>query len=187
MIYYVEKYIFISVQKDADTMRNKLLTIVILLVFLAGCYSDKRNNNNMTQTTICKVENCSNICERRNKNSSIYLDYCKEHLCKEEYCGSPKDIGNDYCSFHKILQIQLSDEQITEAQKLVDEYCKKIMSKQSNILAINLFHDKPKTTSQYIYFDCNVVREDSNTNLATIYLYLTSEGDIKIKELKYDD
>ena len=62
------------------------------------------------------------------------------------------------------------------------------MSKQSYILAINLINEYPEYVSEYsCSFRCNVVREDDNTNLGTIYLSINNDGSFKVDRLMLDD
>lgn len=60
------------------------------------------------------------------------------------------------------------------------------MSKHSNILEINLLTDEPETGTIYITYRCNVVRKDSGTNLATIYITMQDSGTFRVMELEYD-
>ncbi|MBE5937266.1 MAG: hypothetical protein E7265_04455 [Lachnospiraceae bacterium] len=38
-----------------------------------------------------------------------------------------------------------------------------------------------------IQYRCNVVREDNDTNLATMYIWLSDDGTFTVKELEYDE
>ena len=83
--------------------------------------------------------------------------------------------------------ITLSETQEKEMKKKVDDYCNTLIKRHPEILAINLFSEKPKVTPTKIYYECNVVRSDSDTNLATIYLYNTEDGGFEIDGLEYDE
>lgn len=153
----------------------------MLLICCGGC-----TNQNASQEPICNADNCSNKCKKTISSYGIYGDYCEEHTCTAEGCDLYKNIEDIYCSLHTDQQILLTDLQIQESKQLVKEYCQEMIGKHSYILAVNLFNKEPKTNEQYIYFDCNVVREDSDTNFGTIYLYLTDDDEIKIKGLEYE-
>ena len=161
---------------------TKIISLVIILTFLTGC----TNNTNRSEVPICKVDSCDNKCVKVVQNSSVYGDYCKDHTCKEDGCTNLKNDDGYYCSFHTEQQIQLSDSQIEEVREMTNKYFEELMSKQPNILAINLIGDNPKTTTNSISFRCNIVREDSDTNLATLYIYITGDGVFKIDKLEYD-
>ena len=81
----------------------------------------------------------------------------------------------------------MTETQEKEIKKIVDNYCKTIIEKHHGILAINLFSEAPIVTPSKIYYSCNVVRSDSDTNLATIYLYATENGGFEIDGLEYDE
>lgn len=139
--------------------------------------------------TTCSLENCDNTIINGSK-------YCSEHNCEWGGCSSQKGAGKThYCYYHveqnalnnQVEEIILTDSQINKAKQAVEEYCESLMEKQSNLLAINLINDYPEYVSQYsCSFRCNVVRDDSNTNLATIYIKLQDDGSFKVDELKYD-
>ena len=139
---------------------------------------------------ICSKKNCSNF---KIKNG----EYCSEHNCEWEGCTSPKGAGKThYCYYHaeqnalnnQSKEITLTDSQVKKAKQVIEEYCDNLMDKQSNILAVNLINNYPEYVSEYsCSFRCNVVREDDNTNLATIYLSINDNGDFKVDRLMYDD
>lgn len=140
--------------------------------------------------TTCSLENCDNTRINGSK-------YCSEHNCEWEGCSSPKGAGKmHYCYYHVeqnalnnlVEEITLTDSQVNKAKNAIEEYCKTLMKNQSNLLAINLINDYPEYVSEYsCSFRCNVVREDDNTNLATIYLSINSDGSFEVDRLMYDE
>ena len=138
--------------------------------------------------TTCDFDNCYNA---RVKNGK----YCSEHTCESDGCVNKKSPGSDMCysciedSWNiQSEEITLTDSQVKKAKQVIEEYCDNLMDKQSNILAINLINNYPEYVSEYsCSFRCNVVREDDNTNLATIYLSINNNGDFKVDRLMYDD
>lgn len=143
------------------------------------------DNEDEAKIRICEVENCTNPCmEYKIGYETFYRFYCEEHSCKE--CGGQKEINDELCSFHLEQQIKLTDLQIEEIRSIVDDYITQIKCNYDYILAINIINDIPKTTTHDIKFRCNVVRTDSDINLATIYLYMTDDGVFKIDKLEYD-
>lgn len=161
---------------------TKIISLVVTLTILAGC----TNNTNRDEVPICKVDSCNNKCSQIVQNSSVYGNYCKDHTCKEDGCTNLKNEDEYYCSFHTEQQIQLSDSQIEDVREVANEYFEELISKHPSILAINMINDNPKTTIKNISFRCNVVREDSDTNLATLYIYITDDGVFKVDKLEYD-
>lgn len=160
----------------------------IMLYAIISYYNSKERIN------ICKVENCNKPCiSYKIGHETFNGSYCEEHTCIETDCYNGIEFDK-YCTYHKSKNdyeeqniINLSDSQIEEIKNVVDEYCELILSKHSNILAINLINDTPETGTMYIKYRCNVVREDSNTNLATIYILMQNDGTFKVTELEYDD
>ena len=140
--------------------------------------------------TTCSLENCDNTRINGSK-------YCSEHNCEWEGCSSPKGAGKThYCYYHaeqnalnnQVEEITLTDSQVNKAKQAVEEYCKSLKKKQPNLLAINLINDYPEYVTEYsCSFYCNVVREDDNTNLATIYLSINSDGSFEVDRLMYDE
>lgn len=140
--------------------------------------------------TTCSLDNCDNTRISGGK-------YCSEHNCEWEGCTSQKGAGKKhYCYYHveqnalnnQVEEVVLTDSQVQKAKEAVREYTKKLMDKQTNILAINLINDYPEYVSEYsCSFRCNVVREDDNTNLATIYLSIDNDGNFKVSRLMYDE
>lgn len=162
---------------------TKIIFLVIILTLFSGC----SNNKNESEIPICKIENCNNPCLKyKIGHESYYSSYCEDHTCKEEGCGGQKNPNDDYCSLHIEEQIKLTDSQIEEVKELANKYFEQLITKQSNILAINMINDTPKTTKNNISFRCNIVREDSDTNLATLYIYITDDGVFKVHKLEYD-
>ena len=166
--------------------------LVITLILFTGCSSNQSISEVETGTPICKVEGCNNPCKDIGTDYLLYVyyDYCVEHACEEDGCGSEKESSEKYCTIHKKKHaleernsIKLSDSQVKQARKVVDEYCDNLLSKHSNILAVNIINDRPETTPTSILFDCNVVREDSDVNLATIYVSLQENGSFKFDRL----
>ena len=141
-----------------------------------------------TETT-CSLDNCDNTRVNGGK-------YCYEHTCETEGCTNKKAPGSYSCySCHEDShnnqddkETVLTDSQVNNAKKAIEEYCKTLMENQSNLLAINLINDYPEYVSEYsCSFRCNVVREDDNTNLATIYLSINSNGSFEVDRLMYDE
>ena len=138
--------------------------------------------------TTCDLDNCYNA---RVKNGK----YCSEHTCESDGCVNKKSPGSDMCYSciedswnNQSEEITLTDSQVKKAKQVIEEYCDNLMDKQSNILAVNLINNYPEYVSEYsCSFRCNVVREDNNTNLATIYLSINDNGDFKVDRLMYDD
>ena len=109
-----------------------------------------------------------------------------------EDCFSVTSYKGTFCAYHKEKysqenQIRLSDSQLKDVRDVVDNYCKQLMSNQSNILGINFLNENPETSTLYITYRCNVVREDDDTNLATIYLFINSDGSFEVDRLMYDE
>lgn len=169
--------------KRNQNMKNlKYILPIFLLMFciiLFVIYSE----------TTCSLDNCDNTRINGGK-------YCSEHTCETEGCTNKKAPGSYSCyscreeSFNNLdnQEVVLTDSQVQKAKEAVKEYTKKLMDKQSNILAINLINDYPEYVSEYsCSFRCNVVREDDNTNLATIYLSIDSDGNFKVSSLMYDE
>lgn len=139
---------------------------------------------------ICSQKNCNNF---KIKNG----EYCSEHNCEWEGCTSPKGAGKThYCYYHaeqsalnnESAEITLTESQVSEAKQVIKEYCEDLMGKQSYILAINLINEYPEYVSEYsCSFRCNVVREDDNTNLGTIYLSINNDDSFKVDRLMLDD
>lgn len=155
-----------------------LLPIFCIMIF--GIYKE----------VICSQKNCNNF---KIKNG----EYCFDHNCEWEGCTSPKGAGKThYCYYHaeqnalnnESEEITLTESQVSEAKQVIKEYCEDLMGKQSYILAINLINDYPEYVSEYsCSFRCNVVMGDDNTNLATIYLSINSDGDFEVDRLMLDD
>lgn len=138
---------------------------------------------------VCEHNNCNN---RSIKN----YEYCIEHKCEWEGCTSEKGAGKShYCYYHieqnnlqPQKEIALTDSQVNKAKQVIESYCKELMNKQSNILAVNLINDYPEYVSEIsCSFRCNVVREDSDTNLATIHLTINDDDTFKVDRLTYDE
>ncbi len=89
---------------------------------------------------------------------------------------------------NKSKEITLTESQVSEAKQVIKKYCEDLMDKQSYILAINLINEYPEYVSEYsCSFRCNVVREDDNTNLGTIYISINNDGSFKVDRLMLDD
>lgn len=163
-------------------MKNKKCTvwIVILLSCIILIIVTKEKK--------CKIDNCKN---NRIKNGK----YCIEHTCEVEGCTAQAGILMPICAYHFEEYLNnpseetiLTDSQIKKAKRAIEEYCKKLMDKQSNILAINLINNYPENVTDYsCSFRCNVVRKDEDVNLATIRLLIDEEGEFKVDNLIYDD
>ena len=166
---------------------TQIMISIMLLTLLTGC-SNNNNSSNVEQT-LCGVENCNNIVVKNDYGHGVYSygKYCEEHTCKEDSCGGMVQDNGDYCSIHTEKQITLSDEQLIEVRQVADEYINQLMSMHSNILAVNIINDNPKLTTKDIQYRCNIVREDNDTNLATMYICLSDDGTFTVKELEYDE
>lgn len=166
-------------------MKTRLIKIMILVVLLTNLTSCV-NNTKENEIPTCKFSNCENKCIKVAQNSSVYGNYCKDHTCIEDDCTNLKNENENYCSFHQEQKIQLSDSQIEKAREVANEYFEELIKNHSNILNVNIINNNPDTTTKNITFRCNVVREDSDTNLATLYIYITSDGVFKVDKLEYD-
>ena len=140
---------------------KKIYFILFIVVFLSGCSQQDEIK------TWCLVDGCYNDVA----NNSAY---CDEH------------IHTNVNEFNEEKNLKLTNKQINEARKVVDQYCRNLMSKHSNIRGINIINDTPETTETFIMFRCNVVRDDSAKNHATIYVKVQDDGTFKVDELKYD-
>ena len=181
--------------KDKKTITLSIIMLIItfIIIYTINNYYDSEDKIN-----ICKTENCNEPCiSYKIGHETFSGTYCEKHTCIEADCYNGIEFGQygdgNYCTYHKSKndyeeqnKIILSDSQIEEIKKVVDEYCELIMSKHSNILAINLINNTPETGTIYIKYRCNVVREDSNTNLATIYILMQDDGTFRVTELEYD-
>lgn len=171
-------------------MKTKLARIsmsIMLLTLLTGC-SYNTNSSNAEQT-VCGVEKCNNLVIQNDYGHGVcsYGKYCEEHTCKEDGCGGMIQNNGDYSSVHTEKQITLSDEQLIEVRQVADEYIDQLLSIHSNILAVNIINDSPKLTTTDIQYRCNVVRGDNDTNLATLYIWMSDDGTFTVKELEYDE
>ena len=141
----------------------------------------------------------SNKCEHKGCNNSKIKgsNYCENHTCQWEGCNSESVPGMKYCYEHEEEygkqiteedKLELSDSQIEGIKQVIKEYSDNLIAKQDSILAVNLLSDTPVTAyTTGITFNCNVVRTDSDTNLATIYVVMNSDGSFKIQSLMYDN
>lgn len=153
-----------------------LLPIFCIMIF--GIYNE----------AVCSRKNCNNFKVKNGK-------YCSDHTCETEGCINEKEPGFNFCYSciedswnNQSEEIMLTDSQVTRAKQAIEEYCENLMDKQSNILAVNIINDYPEYVTDYsCSFRCNVVREDDNTNLATIYLSISDNGSFKVDRLMYDD
>lgn len=81
----------------------------------------------------------------------------------------------------------MTESQISKAKKAINEYVQNLMEKQSDILGVNLLSDDPDVVLDYVLtYRCNVVRKDSDMNLATIYVSIVEDGTFKATKLLYD-
>ena len=170
-----------------------ILLFIALFIILTGC-----SNKSQSEIPTCRVENCDNPCIKyRVANSYYYANCCEEHKCIEKDCYDCIELGEfgdgEHCTYHlsKINyqeenKMILTDSQIQESKRVVDEYCDLLMSKQSNIKSINFIGDNPEIGTIYIMYRCNVVREDSDINPATIYVTMDDDGNFKVQSLDYD-
>lgn len=164
-------------------MKNKkYITLTLLFLFciilLVIC-----------KETTCDLDDCNG---KRIKNGR----YCIEHTCEVDGCVAQKGVAKTVCYYHFEEHINnyqteneftLTDSQTREARKVVDEYCDKLVSEHSNILAVNIINDTPNIVSQSsLTYDCNVVLEGENINLGTIYVLISSDGTFKVNNLLYD-
>ena len=120
-------------------------------------------------------------------------NYCIDHTCSVDGYTAQKSIGSLECYYHlnnyqEENKIDLTDSQIKQARIVVEDYIKTLMSKQSDILSVNIINDIPETTTLYIKYRCNVVRKNDDTNLATIYVSLDDkDNSFKVDGLEYDE
>lgn len=164
-----------------------------MFLTLTGC-----SNESQSEIPICRVENCDNECFKyRIANSWYYTNCCQEHKCVIDNCNECIELDKfgdgKHCVYHKSKidyqeenKIKLTDSQIQEATKTVEEYCKLLMSEQTNIKSINFIGDNPEIGTIYIMYHCNVVREDSDINPATIYITINNDGSFKVQSLDYN-
>ena len=141
----------------------------------------------------------SNKCEHKGCNNSKIKgsNYCENHTCQWEGCNSESVPGMKYCYEHEEEydkqiteedKLELSDSQIEGIKQVIKEYSDNLIAKQDSILAVNLLSDTPVTAyTTGITFNCNVVRTDSDTNLATIYVIMNNDGSFKVQSLMYDN
>lgn len=159
----------------------KYIVIILLPIFcimIFGIYKE----------AICNQRDCNNVKVKNGK-------YCSDHTCEAERCFNEKSPGSNMCYSciedswnNELEEITLTDTQVSKAKQAIKEYCEDLMEKQSYILAINLINGYPEYVSENsCSFRCNVVMEDDNTNLATIYLSISDIGDFKVKRLMLDD
>lgn len=141
----------------------------------------------------CEVEGCNN---RKLENSK----FCIDHTCGLSNCPNQKRDNMIFCDYHldyysndnkkddsEYDTTVLTDNQLKQARAAVDDYIKLLMEKQSNILGVNIIRDVPEVSGTYIKYECNVVREDDNINLATISVLMESDGNFKVTGLTYND
>ena len=141
----------------------------------------------------------SNKCEHKGCNNSKIKgsNYCENHTCQWEGCNSESVPGMKYCYEHEEEydkqiteedKLELSDSQIEGIKQVIKEYSDNLIAKQDSILAVNLLSDTPVTAyTTGITFNCNVVRTDSDTNLATIYVVMNSDGSFKVQSFMYNN
>lgn len=164
-------------------MKKVKTYFVILIIFIIGITTVVLINSK------CEHKGCNNP---KIKGSN----YCEKHTCQWDGCNSERAPGMKYCYYHeeefdKQLaeedKLELTDSQISEIKQVIKEYTDNLMTKQNNILAVNLLGDSPSSAYKTgITFSCNVVRDDSDTNLATIYIVMNSDGSFKVQSLMYD-
>lgn len=164
-------------------MKNiKYITVVFLFLFCIITLV-------FYKETTCEVNNCNN---KQIKNGR----YCIEHTCEVDGCTAQKAVAKSMCYYHfeeHINNYQTENEfnltasQLEEARKVVNDYCEKLVSEHSNILAVNIINDTPNIVTQSsLTYDCNVVLEGDNTNFGTIYVMISSDGTFKVNKLLYD-
>lgn len=139
--------------------------------------------------TTCDLDDCN---KKRVENGH----YCVEHTCEVDGCVAQRGVAKNLCYYHFEEYINnyqtenefiLTDSQIREARKVVDEYCNKLTLEHSNILSVNIINDNPNVVSKSsLTYDCNVVLNGGNTNLGTIYVLISSDGTFKVNNLLYD-
>lgn len=139
--------------------------------------------------TTCDLDNCNNKSVENGR-------YCVEHTCEVDGCVAQRGVAKKLCYYHFEEHINnyqtkneftLTNSQIKKARKVVDEYCNKLVSKHSNILAINIINDTPNIITQSsLTYDCNVVLDNDDTNLGTIYVLISRDGTFKVNKLLYD-
>lgn len=162
-------------------MKKKYILLIFLSIVVI-IYIKYKNN-------ICTIDNCNN---KRVANGK----YCNEHTCEWDGCTAQCSAINSMCAYHfeeYINNYQIEDSftltasQIEQARKTVDEYCNKLITEHSNILAINIINDTPNLiTKASLTYECNVVLENDKINLATIYVLINKDGTFKANKLLYD-
>lgn len=159
----------------------KYFVIILLPIFCIMVFG-------ICKEVICSQKNCNNY---RVKNGK----FCSGHTCEIEGCFNEKSPGSNMCYSciedswnNESEEVTLTDTQVSRAKKVIKEYCENLMNNQSYVLAINLINDYPEYISEYsCSFRCNVVMEDDDINLATIYLSISNNGDFKVDRLMLDD
>lgn len=181
--------------KQTITLSAVMLIITCIMIYKINNHYNSQDEINKY---ICKAENCNEPCiNYKIGHETFNGSYCEKHTCAETDCYDGIDFGQSgdgkHCTYHKLQndyleknKIILSESQIEEVKKVVNDYIELLMEKHSNILAVNLINDTPETGTMYIKYRCNVVREDSNTNLATIYVIMNENGNFRVTELEYD-
>ena len=173
-----------------------MLIITFIMIYAINNYYHSKDEINKY---ICKAENCNEPCVNYKIGHETFNgSYCEEHTCIETDCYNGVEFGQfgdgKHCTYHKSQidyfeenKIILTNFQIEEVKKVVNDYIELLISKQSNILAVNLINDTPDTGTMYIKYRCNVVREDSDINLATIYVLMHDDGTFRVTKLEYDE
>lgn len=166
-------------------MRNEKYIVLMILFLFCVCIISLSIYNG----TICNFDDCN---KKRVENGH----YCVEHTCEVDGCVEQRGIAQKLCYYHFEKHINnyqtenefiLTDSQIRESRKVVDEYCNKLTSEHSNILSVNIINDNPNVVSKsYLTYDCNVILDGDNTNLGTIYVLISSDGTFKVSKLLYD-
>lgn len=138
---------------------RKFVPILLICLLLCGC-SEKE------KTYQCALPDCDNEAEE-------YSLFCSQHSIEDLQL---EDNGNG---------IQLTETQLTECRVVVDAYCDKLLSEQSNIRALYVPDDEPETSVLYIMYKCYVTRGD-DVDIATIYVEMSDDETFEVYKMEYD-
>lgn len=153
------------------------ICVIIMLFVVYICYNE----------FTCKNNKCNNF---RMKNSK----FCSEHTCNNENCFNEKIPGFDICyscqekTMNNEEEYTLTSTQLQQAHNVINEYCNDLIEKQHDILGVNLINDKPESITNYsCTFKCNIITENSDVNLATIYLLIDKDDNFIVQNILYDN
>ena len=138
---------------------RKIVPILLICLLLCGC-SEKE------KTYQCALPDCDNEAEK-------YSLFCSQHSVEDLQLEEENN------------GIQLTEIQLTECRAVVDAYCDKLLSTQSNIRALYVPDGEPETSVLYIMYKCYVTRGD-DVDIATIYVEMSDNGIFKVYKMEYD-